>query len=235
MSTKLLSSTIVLLAVIGMAFVTACGDDEVKLESKPKDIGSAAGSGLKQYAAPPEMVIDRDKRYTATIHLEKGGEIVIELAAKDVPKTVNSFVFLARDGYFDGVTFHRVIEGFMAQSGDPTSTGSGGPGYFFENEFSPKWRHDSAGTVSMANRGIVNGAGTNGSQFFITYGATSNLDGLNPDGSRKDCAQRGQSCHAVFGKVIEGMDVVQGIAVRDPATASTPGDAIRTISIEESG
>ena len=235
MATRLLRGTAVLVAVVGMAIVTACGDDEVKLELKPEDIGSAGGSGTKQYAAPPEMVVDPDKSYTATIHLEKGGEIVIELAAKDVPKTVNSFVFLARDGYFDGVTFHRVIEGFMAQSGDPTGTGGGGPGYFFENEFSPKWRHDGAGTVSMANRGIVNGAGTNGSQFFITFGDTSFLDGLNPDGSPKNCAQPGQSCHSVFGKVISGMDVVQGIAVRDPATASTPGDAIRTISIEESG
>ena len=186
----------------------------------------------KQYDAPPPMVIDPNKSYQAIIDMAKGGEIVIELFTNEVPKTVNNFVFLARDGFYDGVTFHRVISGFMAQAGDPTGTGSGGPGYRFDNEFHPDRRHDGPGVLSMANAGIRDGRGTNGSQFFITFTQTSNLDGLNPDGSPKDCAR--ESCHAVFGKVIEGMDVVNRLTVRNPSTATTPGDIILTITIEES-
>ena len=187
----------------------------------------------KQYSSAPAMVIDTSKKYMATIELEKGGNIVIELFAKEVPNTVNNFVFLAREGYYDGITFHRVIPGFMAQTGDPTGTGSGGPGYQFDNEFHTDARHDSPGTVSMANAGMRGGRGTNGSQFFITYVDTSFLDGLNPDGSPKSCGTPGVSCHAVFGKVIEGMEVVQGISERDPQAASVLGDVMKTISIEE--
>ena len=183
----------------------------------------------KQYDSPPAMAIDTAKRYAATIELEKGGEIVIELYADKAPVTVNSFVFLAREGFYDGVTFHRVIPGFMAQTGDPTGTGTGGPGYHFDNEFHPDVRHDSPGVVSMANAGLRNGRGTNGSQIFITFVPVPFLDGLNPDGSEKNCAA--ESCHAVFGKVVEGMDVLLGISERDPLTARTPGDAIKTITI----
>ena len=186
----------------------------------------------KRFDAPPAMTIDPDKRYTATFVLEKGEEFVIELAAKDAPITVNNFVFLAREGFYDGVTFHRVIAGFMAQGGDPAGTGTGDAGYKFDNEFSPNLRHDSAGVISMANSGVRGGRGTNGSQFFITFTETSNLDGLNPDGSAKNCAQA--SCHSVFGKVIEGMDVVNNLTIRDPSRATSPGDAIRTIRIDES-
>ena len=188
----------------------------------------------KQYSSPPPMTIDENKNYTATIHLEKGGEIVIELFPKEATVTVNSFVFLSREGYYDGVTFHRVLAGFMAQGGDPTGTGGGGPGYNFDNEPSPLRRHDSPGTLSMANAGTRNGKGTNGSQFFITFVPTPFLDGNNPDGSPKNCSVPGTSCHTVFGKVIEGMDVVNSISPRDPAAATTPGDAMRTITIEES-
>ena len=187
----------------------------------------------KQYSSPPAMVIDPSKKYTATIEMEKGGKIVIELFAKEVPNTVNNFVFLAREGYYDGITFHRVIPDFMAQTGDPTGTGSGGPGYQFDNEFHPDARHDTLGTVSMANSGMRGGRGTNGSQFFITYVPTPFLDGLNPDGSDKNCTTPGVSCHAVFGKVVEGMDVALGISVRDPGSARTPGDVIKSITIEE--
>ena len=189
---------------------------------------------LKQYDGPPAMVIDPAKKYRAVMELEKGGSIVIELFARDAPSTVNNFVFLSRDGYYDGVTFHRVIPGFMAQTGDPTGTGSGGPGYRFDNEFHPDLRHDGPGTVSMANAGMSGGRGTNGSQFFITFVETLNLDGLNPDGSAKDCSAPRVSCHAVFGKVIEGMDTVRGIAPRDPGSATSLGDVIKTITIEES-
>ena len=167
----------------------------------------------KSYDAPPAMTIDPNKSYTATVELEKGGEFVIQLFAKEAPKTVNSFVFLSREGFYNGVTFHRVIPGFMAQGGDPTGTGSGGPGYRFEAEFHPDRRHDGPGVLSMANAG----PGTNGSQFFITFAPTPSLDDR----------------HSVFGKVVEGMDVVNGITVRDPGTAGTPGDAIKTITIRE--
>ncbi len=183
----------------------------------------------KQYDSPPAMAIDTAKSYTATIKLANGGEIVIELYADKAPITVNNFVFLAREGFYDGVTFHRVIPTFMAQTGDPTGTGTGGPGYYFDNEFHPDLRHDSPGIVSMANAGVRNGRGTNGSQIFITFVPVPFLDGLNPDGSEKNCAA--EPCHAVFGKVIEGMDALLGISERDPNIATTPGNAIKTITI----
>jgi cyclophilin family peptidyl-prolyl cis-trans isomerase len=162
------------------------------------------------------MQLDSDKSYKAIIKMENGKEISIDLLAKEAPKTVNNFVFLSRDGYYDGVTFHRVIPGFMAQGGDPTGTGSGGPGYNFDDEFHPNARHDSAGILSMANSGVRNGMGTNGSQFFITYAPTPHLD----------------DHHSVFGKVIEGMDVVENISERDPGSG-TPGDRMVSIEIIE--
>jgi cyclophilin family peptidyl-prolyl cis-trans isomerase len=202
-------------------------------EPTPTSASIAKESVIKTYASPPPMTIDTDKSYTATFQMQKGGEFTIELYPKEAPNTVNSFVFLARDGYYDGITFHRVLEGFMAQSGDPTGTGSGGPGYNFDNEPSPLRRHDTIGTVSMANAGVRNGLGTNGSQFFITLVPTPFLDGNLPDGTSKDCSAPGQSCHTVFGRVTEGMDVVNKITLRDPATARNPGDAIKTILITE--
>ena len=164
------------------------------------------------YSSPPVMTIDPDKVYLATFETEKGN-IVIELYAREVPNTVNNFVFLAREGFYDNTTFHRVISGFMAQGGDPTGTGRGGPGYKFADEFVAALKHDGPGVLSMAN----SGANTNGSQFFITLAATPWLDGA----------------HTVFGKVVEGLDVLDAISLRDPARASTPGDLIRTIRIEE--
>jgi len=166
----------------------------------------------KTYAAPPPLTIDVKKRYRATIATPLG-EIVCDLFADKAPHTVNNFVFLARDGFYDGVTFHRVIHGFMAQSGDPTGTGRGGPGYRFADEFSPDLRHDQPGILSMANAG----PDTNGSQFFITTTATPHLDGH----------------HAVFGRVVSGMDVVYAIPERDPMTAREPGLAITHITIAE--
>ena len=168
---------------------------------------------MKQYSAPPAMVIDPKKHYTATVKTEKG-DFVIELFADKAPKTVNNFVFLSREGFYNGVTFHRVIKGFMAQGGDPTGTGTGGPGYKFGDEFHPGLRHNGPGILSMANAG----PGTNGSQFFITHGPTPHLDNK----------------HSVFGKVIQGMDVVLGIPERDPGRARTPGTAITSIEITES-
>ncbi len=134
------------------------------------------------------MTINTSKKYTATIETEKG-DIVLELLASDVPATVNNFVFLAREGFYDGTTFHRVIPGFMAQGGDPTGTGTGGPGYKFADEFT-KHAHVT-GALSMANAG----ANTNGSQFFITYAPQHHLDGK----------------HSVFGQLIDGTDVLKEI------------------------
>ena len=221
----------VLLVLLSVAAVmgVACGGGEEEVapasvaalatpRSTPAQIPTAtpkpeeAAMTQKQYSAAPPMTIDPSKQHTATIELEKGGSIVVELFAKDAPRTVNNFVFLATDGYYDGVTFHRVIPDFMAQTGDPTGTGMGGPGYRFEDEFGPGLAHSGPGVLSMANAG----PNTNGSQFFITFEATPFLDGR----------------HAVFGRVTEGMDVVNGISVRDPSSATTPGDVIRTISIE---
>ena len=186
---------------------------------------------MKQYAAPPMMMIDPDKSYTATFQMHKGGEFTIELYPKEAPVTVNNFVFLSRDGYYDDTTFHRVVEGILAQGGDPKGTGRGGPGYKFDNEVSPLRRHDTPGSVSMANTGVRGGKGTNGSQFFITLIPIPSLDGHYVDGRAKDCAAK--SCHTVFGRVISGMDVVNGISPRDPSTATEPGDVIKTITIVE--
>ena len=184
----------------------------------------------KQYSEPPPVTIDPDKKYAAIFEMENGGWFVVELFANEALRTVNNFVFLAQEGFYDGVVFHRVIPGFMAQSGDPTGTGRGGPGYRFADEFSPALSHDGPGVLSMANAG---GIDTNGSQFFITFVETKFLDPFEADGTPKNCEARGVSCHLVFGRVVEGMDVVNGIAPRDPATATTPGDAISTITIKE--
>ncbi len=230
-----------------LVLAMACGSDDGDT-SEPESGGAAPAaqvdqpqscedntlkSGSKSYSAPPPMSIDPDKSYTAIFCMEGGGQFTIELFAKEAPNTVNSFVFLAREQFYNGTTFHRVLANFMAQGGDPTGKGTGGPGYRFDNELTPLRRHDGPGILSMANSGISNGRGTNGSQFFITFIPTPSLDGYNPDGTAKDCSEG--SCHTVFGRVIEGMDVVNGISLRDPGTARTPGDAIATIIIEESG
>ena len=167
----------------------------------------------KQYSSPPPMTIDLTKKYFATVKLAKGGEFVIQLYPDKAPITVNSFVFLARDGYFDGVTFHRVMPGFMAQGGDPTGTGYGGPGYKFVNEKNDL-TFDKAGVVAMAN----SGPDTNGSQFFITFGPV-NLT---------------ESDFTIFGQVTSGMDVVNGITLRDPSqNPNFTGDVIASITITE--
>jgi cyclophilin family peptidyl-prolyl cis-trans isomerase len=164
------------------------------------------------YSSPPAMGIDPQKTYTATIQTSDG-DIILQLFADKTPNTVNNFVFLAREGFYDGVIFHRVIENFMVQGGDPTGTGRGGPGYSFADEFHPELRHDGPGILSMANAG----PNTNGSQFFITHVATPHLDGK----------------HSVFGRVTGGLDVLMAIPVRDPAQAQAPAVAIKTILIEE--
>jgi cyclophilin family peptidyl-prolyl cis-trans isomerase len=166
----------------------------------------------KKWNQQPAMVIDPANSYKATIKTDKG-EMVIELFASKTPVTVNNFVFLAREGYYDGTIFHRVIKEFMVQGGDPTGTGRGGPGYNFKDEFDKSLKHDKPGILSMANAG----PGTNGSQFFITHIPTPWLDGK----------------HSVFGQLISGSDVLFAIPERDPMRVGSPAVKIASITIEE--
>ena len=158
----------------------------------------------KQWDSPPEMQIDPAKNYSVSIETDKGN-IEIDLFADAAPNTVNNFVFLAREGYYDGVTFHRVINDFMIQGGDPTGTGMGGPGYKFADEFDGNPHRHETGSLSMANAGPA----TNGSQFFICHGPQPHLDGR----------------HTVFGKVTSGQDIVDAI---------TQGDAMVKVTVSES-
>jgi peptidyl-prolyl cis-trans isomerase B (cyclophilin B) len=148
----------------------------------------------QRYSKPFDLKIDPKKQYTASIETNRG-IIVLKLNASQTPRTVNNFVCLAEDGFYDGVPFHRVIKDFMVQTGDPTGTGRGGPGYTFKDEFDPKLKHDRPGVLSMANAG----PNTNGSQFFITHVPTPWLDGK----------------HSVFGQVTQGQDVVSAIEQGD--------------------
>jgi cyclophilin family peptidyl-prolyl cis-trans isomerase len=164
----------------------------------------------EQYDEPP-MRIDTSKQYFATVKMATGGEFIMQLYPDKAPTTVNNFVFLACKGYFTGVTFHRVLEGFMAQGGDPTGTGTGGPGYEFVNEDSDL-TFDKEGIVAMANAG----RDTNGSQFFITFVPTPMLNGG----------------YTIFGQVVQGMDVVNSITRRDPEQFPTfEGDAMESVII----
>jgi peptidyl-prolyl cis-trans isomerase B (cyclophilin B) len=157
----------------------------------------------KQWNSPPEMEIDPQKEYRVEIDTEKG-PIKLELYPGHAPKTVNNFVFLARQGFYDEVTFHRVIDDFVIQGGDPTGTGRGGPGYQFEDETAGNPLKHETGVISMANAG----PNTNGSQFFITLSPQPHLNGR----------------HTVFGKVVQGQDVVESIQ---------QGDRILAVRVEE--
>jgi cyclophilin family peptidyl-prolyl cis-trans isomerase len=211
---------VVALAIIAWIVVASLGANsqasqvpsQVDTASQSTPVPGPTVSG-KQYPAAPPMTIDPAKQYFATVKLAKGGEFVIQLFPDKAPITVNSFVFLAREGFYNGTTFHRVLEGFMAQGGDPTGTGGGGPGYEFQNETNDL-AFDKPGVVAMANAG----PNTNGSQFFIMFGPY----GL----AEKD--------YTIFGQVISGMDVVNGITRRNPDTSPTfTGDAIESITISE--
>jgi cyclophilin family peptidyl-prolyl cis-trans isomerase len=195
-------------------------NDQVWPSNLPINIGNLSSVILltlledRQFTQCPPMTINPTSQYIATLHTEKG-DIVIELYADKAPITVNSFIFLAENGWFDNVTFHRVLPGFVAQTGDPSGTGYGTPGYAFKNEISPDLKFDGPGVVGMANAG----ADSNGSQFFITYSAQPTLDGG----------------YTVFGHVIQGMDVVNSLTPRDPSqgTDLPPGDKILSVSIEQ--
>ena len=167
----------------------------------------------KQWSKAPEMSIDPKKSYTATFKTDKG-DIVVSLYAAKVPRTVDNFVFLAREGFYDNTIFHRVISDFMAQGGDPTGTGMGGPGYKFNDEFDASLRHNGPGVLSMANAG----PNTNGSQFFITHVPTPWLDNK----------------HSVFGQVVKGLDVLFSIPARDPSRVGSPAVKLLTVEIAES-
>jgi cyclophilin family peptidyl-prolyl cis-trans isomerase len=170
--------------------------------------------GKRQFLICPEMIIDPIKQYIATLHTEKG-DIVIQLYVDKAPITVNSFVFLARNGWFDNNPFSLVIPGFVAQTGDPSGTGLGGPGYLFENESDGSLSFDRPGVVGMVNAG----ENTNGSQFFITYGPQMDLNGR----------------YTIFGQVIEGIDVLSKLTPRDPGTDPNPpqGDLLISVTILE--
>lgn len=190
----------------------------------PRDLPMSAGNiasiiklnllEKNQFTACPPMTVDSNKEYFATLHTDKG-DIKIQLFADKAPIAVNNFIFLAKQGWYDNVTFHRVLPEFVAQAGDPSGTGFGGPGYAFVNEVSPDLKFDQPGRVGMAN----SGKDSNGSQFFITFAPTPQLDGG----------------YTIFGQVIEGMDVAKSLTPRDPSQTLDlpPGDKIKSIDIEE--
>ncbi len=163
---------------------------------------------MKSYASPPEMTIDPARRYTATLHTS-AGDMTAELLPTDAPNTVNNFVFLAREGFYDGVIFHRVIKGFMIQGGDPTGTGTGGPGYKFRDE--PVNRRYERGILAMANAG----PNTNGSQFFVMHADY----GLPPS-------------YTIFGRLTDGHDTLDAIATAQTGASDRPTSPVTINSID---
>ena len=213
---------IILTGIIALSLIiTSCGGtgENTSKQTASTTTTSKTGSTTvkKTYSAPPAMTIDQNKQYTATIKTNYG-DIVVQLFPKDAPLAVNNFIFLARQGFYDGVKFHRVIKDFMVQSGDPTGTGSGGPGYSFKDE--PISRDYVQGTLAMAN----SGANTNGSQFFITLVNMSGRLGKN---------------YTIFGLVTSGFDVVQKIGnvpvktANGEASSPTVDVHIVTVTITE--
>lgn len=170
--------------------------------------------GKRQYASCPPLTVQKTKQYIATLHTEKG-DVAIQLFANKAPITVNSFVFLARNGWYDNITFHRVIPDLFAQTGDPSGTGKGNPGYYVVTEITPTLTFDKPGVVAMVN----SGPDTSGSQFFITYASTAQFD----------------SKYTIFGQVLSGMEVLKSLTPRDaqPGTATLPGDKLLSVTIEE--
>ncbi len=196
-------------------FVTPVPTEQVQSTAQPTPEGTVVPTlTAKRYSAPPAMSIDTSKSYAAVIHTAKG-DVRLELFAKDAPQTVNNFVFLARDGFYNGLSFHRVIPGFVAQGGDPLGDGTGGPGYFLPDEQNDL-PHE-AGVIAMAR----DGAGrVSGSQFYITYTPQPRLDDLG---------------FTVFGKVVSGMNVLESLTAREPGQPDAPpGDEIISIDIEGS-
>jgi cyclophilin family peptidyl-prolyl cis-trans isomerase len=203
------------LAAIGLVVVTACGSTTTETAATPPTApaGIEEGGAALRWSSPPTMQIDPSKSYEA-VFMTEIGDFRVRLFPDQAPVTVNNFVFLARQGYYDNTTFHRVLPGFMAQGGDPTGTGGGGPGYTFEDEFDPDLQFDKPGLLAMANRG----PNTNGGQFFITYAPTPHLNGL----------------HTIFGEVVEGAEVLGSLRPRDPQdNPDYQGDRLLSIEIIE--
>ena len=170
--------------------------------------------GKRQYTACPPVTVQGNRQYIATLQTEKG-KVVIQLFADKAPITVNSFIFLARKGWYDNITFHRVIPDLFAQTGDPSGTGKGNPGYYLITEIDPSMKFTTSGMVAMVN----SGPDTSGSQFFITYGSTTQYDGQ----------------YTIFGQVLSGMEIVESLTPRDaqPGTETPPGDKLISITIDE--
>lgn len=170
--------------------------------------------GKRQFTSCPPVTVQTNKQYIATLHTEKG-DVVIQLFADKAPFTVNSFLFLVKNGWYDNITFHRVIPDLFAQTGDPSGTGKGNPGYYVVTEIDPQRKFDRPGMVAMVN----SGPDTSGSQFFITYGPASQFDGK----------------YTIFGEVLNGMDVLKQLTPRDaqPGQATPPGDKLLSITVEE--
>jgi cyclophilin family peptidyl-prolyl cis-trans isomerase len=210
-STSSIRPLVLLLIVVVLGLLIAM----IIYQNRAKSAAAnAPAPSTLQWSSPPAMTIDTTKSYFATLQTAKG-DIRIELLASQAPRTVNNFVFLARAGFYDGTTFHRVLQDFMAQGGDPTGTGAGGPGYKFEDEFTSALTFSEPGMVAMAN----SGPNTNGSQFFITFAPVTYLNGK----------------HTIFGKVVKGMDVALSLTLRDPnQDPNYLGDVIQKVTIEES-
>jgi cyclophilin family peptidyl-prolyl cis-trans isomerase len=217
---QIITISIVVLAVAAILWIVISSQQPKTNAGNVAPTIAAANNGktaptvaVMQFAEPPPMQIDVNKQYFVTVKMLKVGEFVIQLYPDKAPITVNSFIFLARQGFFNGVTFHRVIDGFMAQGGDQSGTGMSGPGYEFVNEKNDLL-FDKAGVVAMANAG----PDTNGSQFFITFGPV----GLD------------ENDYTIFGQVISGMDVVNGLTPRDPQqNPSFSGDVMESVTISE--
>ena len=205
-------------AIVGIAAIpvlAGCGSSDSSTSTAAAET-AASSAGTKSWSTQPPMTINKNATYTATMKTSKG-DITIKLDPKQAPKTVNNFVFLSKQGYYDGLTFHRVIDGFMIQGGDPTGTGSGGPGYQFEDEL-PAAGEYKIGSVAMANAG----PNTNGSQFFIVTGP--NGVSLPPS-------------YSLFGQVTSGQDVAEAISQVPTDTADAPTEpvTIDSVTIKESG
>ena len=192
------SSQLVLVGLLLAGGVAAQDTDAPQTPPIPDGYSAVAplSDAPEQTFSAPEEVLEPDTDYGAVLATNKG-TMVLDLYEDEAPETVNNFVFLARHGFYDGIVFHRVLDGFMAQTGDPTGTGRGGPGYEFDDEFSDTLSFDRAGILGMANAG----PGTNGSQFFITFAETPWLDGA----------------HTIFGEVIEGAEVLDDLTRVDPS------------------
>ena len=206
-------TTFFILVIISLALL-ACSNDN-----------NSISSGVP---SPPSGNIDQSKEYTAIFDTQVGSFEIV-LYDDQVPYTVENFINLSKSGYYNETTFHRVLPNFMAQGGDPSATGAGNPGYRFSDEFHKDLRHDSEGILSMANSWV----NSNGSQFFITFAPLPFLDAFDENNNLKNCTNMGVSCHAVFGKVIKGMDIVKKIRLRDPSTDPSPGTIINSVKIIE--